>query len=179
MAADDGAVGGASTGAPTEVETLGEERTMSLAASIAGALRAGDVVTLAGELGAGKTRFVKGLARGLGHDERAVHSPTYVVAHEYEGANARLPLVHVDAYRLRGELDADRLATDLGLDEAALDEVVVAIEWPEHGPGLGELATVRVSLTHAGEERRRVSVSWVGERRKLGEAIAAWREAAG
>jgi tRNA threonylcarbamoyladenosine biosynthesis protein TsaE len=100
--------------------TSSEAETRALAASIAPALRVGDVVVLAGELGAGKTTFAKGLAAGLGVTE-TVTSPTFTIVQQYEG---RVPLAHVDVYRL------ERLQElhDLGFDEL-LEGSVVIVEW--------------------------------------------------
>jgi tRNA threonylcarbamoyladenosine biosynthesis protein TsaE len=112
---------------PADTEALGER--------LAAELGPGDLVVLAGPLGAGKTVFVRGLARGLGVTG-AVTSPTFVIAREHRpGPGGRVPLVHVDAYRLgmggissRDELDDLDLDTDLA-------EAVVAVEW---GEGLAE-----------------------------------------
>ena len=90
--------------------TESEEQTSAVARELAGGLAAGDVVLLEGNLGAGKTAFVRGLADGLGIDISEVSSPTFTLVHEYRGG--RLTLYHVDLYRL------DRAATeDLGLEE--------------------------------------------------------------
>jgi tRNA threonylcarbamoyladenosine biosynthesis protein TsaE len=101
--------------------------TRALGAQIAGMVRPGDLIVLDGPLGAGKTVFVQGLAAGLGASGR-VTSPTFVIARVHDGG--RLPLVHVDAYRLTGRLEVDDL--DLDTDLAA---AVVAVEW---GAGLVE-----------------------------------------
>ena len=90
-------------------------------------LSAGSVVLLAGDLGAGKTAFVRGLADGLGLDPAEVTSPTFTLIQEYRGG--RLPLFHVDLYRLKpAEVD------DLGLDEMTVSGGVMAIEWPDRLP---------------------------------------------
>lgn len=97
---------------------------MAVARQLATTLSAGDVLLLSGELGAGKTAFVRGLASGLGIDEEDVSSPTFTLVHEYRGG--RLTLYHVDLYRL------DRAAADdLGLDELGVADGVLAIEWPD------------------------------------------------
>jgi tRNA threonylcarbamoyladenosine biosynthesis protein TsaE len=97
---------------------------MAVARQVAASLSAGDVLLLSGNLGAGKTAFVRGLAQGLAINEDEVSSPTFTLVHEYRGG--RLTLYHVDLYRL------DRAATDdLGLDELGVADGVLAIEWPD------------------------------------------------
>src|SRR5688572_20019293 len=102
------------------------------AAEIGAGLAAGDVVALIGDLGAGKTEFVKGLARGLGADEEGVTSPTFTIVQSYRGGRATLH--HVDLYRIE---DAAELQ-HLGLDDLYRDDAVVAVEWfdrfPTHAP---------------------------------------------
>ena len=101
-----------------------EEDTRRFAAHLATRLTAGSMLLLSGDLGAGKTAFVKGLAEGLGVDPAEVTSPTFTLVHEYRGG--RLPLIHVDLYRLdRADLD------EIGLDADAAMEAVLAIEWAE------------------------------------------------
>lgn len=99
--------------------TAGADDTRRLAATVAGALRVGDVLSLTGELGAGKTCFVQGAAAALGVTER-VTSPTFLLRREYEG---RVPIVHLDVYRL----DTLQEAAELGLDE--VHRSVTFIEW--------------------------------------------------
>ena len=103
------------------------EDTRALGVELAGLLRAGDLVVLVGPLGAGKTALTQGIGAGLGVRE-PVTSPTFVIARVHRGG--RLPLVHVDAYRLGSVADVD----DLDLD-AATEESVTVVEW---GQGLGE-----------------------------------------
>lgn len=108
------------------VETRGEDETKALGASLAALLTGGEVLCLMGELGAGKTTFVQGLAQGLGIAEGVI-SPTFVLVREYAG---RLPLFHVDAYRLQG-LPADEVQRQIGLWDYAERGGVVAIEWAD------------------------------------------------
>lgn len=104
--------------------TRTEEETEHVACALAAGLRAGDIVLLYGDLGAGKTAFVRGLALGLGIEPADVSSPTFTLVHEYHGG--RVCLYHADLYRL------DRAATeDLGLEEMGVDDGVLAIEWPD------------------------------------------------
>jgi tRNA threonylcarbamoyladenosine biosynthesis protein TsaE len=103
--------------------THSEGETAAVARALAATLHAGDVLLLSGDLGAGKTAFVRGLAEGLGVASEDVSSPTFTLVQEYRGG--RLPLYHADLYRL------DRAATDdLGLEEMGQDGVL-AIEWPD------------------------------------------------
>jgi tRNA threonylcarbamoyladenosine biosynthesis protein TsaE len=109
-----------------EVITHSEEETAEAGRRLAARLHTGAVVLLSGDLGAGKTAFVRGLAAGLGIDPDEVSSPTFTLVQEYRGG--RLPLYHVDLYRLQAaEVD------DLGLDELTVDGVM-AIEWPDRLP---------------------------------------------
>ena len=106
------------------VTTQSEDDTAALGRELAAALNAGDVLLLYGDLGAGKTAFVRGLAEGLGVDRSEVSSPTFTLIQEYRGG--RLTLFHVDLYRINDPRELD----DLGLDEIA-EEGVLAIEWSE------------------------------------------------
>jgi tRNA threonylcarbamoyladenosine biosynthesis protein TsaE len=130
--------------------TRSEQETAAVATALAEALRAGDILLLSGNLGAGKTAFVRGLAEGLGIDPREVSSPTFTLVHEYRGG--RLTLYHVDLYRL------DRAATDdLGLDELGVDDGVLAIEWPDRlTHSLAGATTVRIEIVD--DTTRRISI---------------------
>lgn len=103
--------------------TRSEEETIAFARAFASELRPGSVVLLVGDLGAGKTTFVRGLALGLGLDADAVSSPTFTLIQEHRGHRS---LYHVDLYRLQGaEIE------DLGLEELSAGDAIVAIEWAE------------------------------------------------
>ena len=139
--------------------------TLKLGRAIGAMCAVGDVVALDGELGAGKTQLVRGLAEGLGLDPRQVSSPTFVFMQEYLPASTQGDspvLVHMDAYRLEG---AEDLAT-LGWDDGLLDGAVLAVEWAERiadhlGPD-----RLQVTLEHAGDSARQVEIeaagTWVG-----------------
>jgi tRNA threonylcarbamoyladenosine biosynthesis protein TsaE len=130
------------------IVTHSEGETAALARDLASRLRAGDVLLLSGDLGAGKTAFVRGLADGLGIDPELVSSPTFTLIHEYRGPG--LTLYHADLYRL------DRaVPEDLGLEDSR--DGVLAIEWPErlaHDlPG-----AMRVTIDLVSETDRRISL---------------------
>ena len=125
------------------ITTHSESETAALGRELGATLSAGDVVLLVGDLGAGKTAFVRGLAEGLGVHRDEVSSPTFTLVQEYRGG--RLPLFHVDLYRL----DDPRELDDLGLDEIAEDGVL-AIEWAEKLTGDARLVgDARLGLEHA------------------------------
>jgi tRNA threonylcarbamoyladenosine biosynthesis protein TsaE len=109
---------------PSDTLTRSEGETRALARAWSANLAAGDVLLVSGDLGAGKTAFVRGLAEGLGVGGDEVSSPTFALVHEYRGG--RLALFHADLYRLEGAA-----AEDLGLEELGADDGVLAIEWPE------------------------------------------------
>jgi tRNA threonylcarbamoyladenosine biosynthesis protein TsaE len=131
-----------------------ELETRAVAAALASRLHPGDVLLLHGDLGTGKTAFVRGLAAGLGLDPDEVTSPTFTLVHEYRGG--RLPIVHVDLYRLGGT-DLD----EIGLDEGLARAGVVAIEWAERLTWAGTDA-IRVQISDRGGDRRDIVVT-VGE----------------
>jgi tRNA threonylcarbamoyladenosine biosynthesis protein TsaE len=108
-------------------------------------------VLLSGELGAGKTTFVRGLARGLGADPEEVASPTFVLLTQYPG---RIVLHHADLYRLRGGGDEQ----ELGLEELPGPHGVLAVEWSERLGSLPWPRALRVTIEHAGGDARRVRV---------------------
>ena len=124
---------------------------MAVAAETAAAFKGGEVVLLSGELGAGKTAFVRGLARGLGADPDDVASPTFVLLTAYPG---RLTLHHADLYRLRGNGDE----RELGLEELPGPGGVLAVEWAERLGDMPWRTVVRVRLEHAGDDFRRLVI---------------------
>lgn len=133
----------------TERVTRSEEETARAGRDLAGTLAAGDVLLLSGNLGAGKTAFVRGLAEGLGADPDDVSSPTFTLIHEYRGG--RLRLYHADLYRL-----ARAATADLGIEELGVQDGVLAIEWPDRlsHPIAGARA---ITIEITGEHTRRIS----------------------
>jgi tRNA threonylcarbamoyl adenosine modification protein YjeE len=117
-----------------------------IAADFARSLNAGDIVALSGELGAGKTTFVRAAVLAL-HGAEQASSPTFVFRHTYPGTP---PVEHLDLYRL----DDPAEAAELGLHEAFEGDAIVFVEWPERLPGLLPAGTIRVSLTGAGDGPR-------------------------
>jgi tRNA threonylcarbamoyladenosine biosynthesis protein TsaE len=132
-------------------ETHSDAETEALGAQLGGSLKGGEVVLLSGDLGAGKTVFVRGLARGLGLDPDEVASPTFVLLTTYPGAR---PLHHADLYRLHGNGDE----TELGLEELPGPNGVLAIEWAERLSFRPWSTCVEVHLSHAGDDARRVVI---------------------
>ena len=147
------------------------EETKAIAAAVATQLRAGDVVALSGDLGAGKTCFVQGAAAALDVRE-PVTSPTFVLVREYDG---RYPIRHLDVYRL-GNLQE---LTDLGFEELIDPSTLVFIEW---GDAVGPLLpdeVVEVVIRDEGEDTRRIDVHARGARwnkrlAAVSDAVAAW-----
>ena len=117
------------------------DETVALGRTVAATLRPGDVLALCGELGAGKTHFVKGLAAGLGATA-SVTSPTFTLIHEYPGG--RLPLFHFDFYRL----DEEDEALKIGLDEYLDGDGACVIEWADKFPALLPPHTRWLRFTH-------------------------------
>ena len=141
------------------LELNSEDQTRRLGEALGLATSAGLVVGLIGELGAGKTRFVQGVAAGLGVDHADVNSPTFILIQEYEG---RLPLYHFDAYRLR---DTDEFL-ELGADEYMSGDGVCLIEWADRVADVlpRDRVTIRIEIT--GETQRTTRVSAGGPRSK-------------
>ena len=127
--------------------TRSTDETLELARAVGELLRPGDVISLVGDLGAGKTVFARGLARALGVTELVV-SPTFTIVREYEG---RVPLVHVDVYRI----DALQELHDLGFEEVVRDDAVTIVEWGDMIDGLlpGDRLDIRLTPGAVDDER--------------------------
>ena len=138
---------------PASDQTTGPDETEAVGANVAKGLRAGDVVLVEGELGAGKTTFVRGAVRALGATV-PVTSPTFTIGQRYP---APVPVAHLDLYRISdiGAEDPELLADYLAPD------TITFVEWPSHGErevtALGRVAA-RVRIEHAGGDRRRVTI---------------------
>lgn len=137
-------------------ESNSEAETEAIAAQLALDLKGGDVIFLEGDLGAGKTAFVRGLARGLGAPEDAVASPTFVIQTTYPCASGRL-LHHADLYRLASELGAE----DVGLFDLPGERDILAIEWAARMRSYPWREVTRVEITHGdkGDDHRRIKIS--------------------
>ena len=132
------------------METSSPEETEALAAELAGRLEPGDVVTVSGELGSGKTTFVRGACIALGVRER-VTSPTYTIGHRYHGERGEVS--HLDLYRFEGVS-----AAEWGDLEPYFDNAIAFVEWPEAGAGVLPSPRFAVRLRHADDARRAVSI---------------------
>ena len=128
------------------IETESEKETETLGEHLASYLAPGDILALYGELGAGKTCLVRGIARGLGIDESCVASPSFTLINEYPG---RVSLIHLDGYRL----DSAEAFQELGLEDYFEGEGILVIEWAEKVPDLPE-------------ERIDIAIQWVDENRR-------------
>lgn len=152
--------------------TTSVDDTRDLAAEVAALAAPGDLIVLAGDLGTGKTAFAQGFARGLGVEE-PVTSPAFILVHTYEG---RLPLVHLDVYRL----ETMQELVDLGIAELLDDGAVTLIEWGDAvAPGLpADFLEIRLEAGAGPDDRlfsiRTVGPGWPPRARALKEAVAKW-----
>jgi tRNA threonylcarbamoyladenosine biosynthesis protein TsaE len=155
--------------------TASVDATRALGAALAPLARPGDVVVLAGDLGAGKTAFTQGFARGLGVDD-VVTSPTFTLVRTYAG---RLPLHHLDVYRLAHLQEAE----DLGVAEM-VDGAVTLVEWGDAVRSVLPADRLEIELTFGdGDDDRRVDLApvgktWIERRAALAAAVEPWREGA-
>lgn len=162
----------------THATTTGVDQTRALGAAVSSLARAGDLLLLAGDLGAGKTAFTQGFARGLGVTGRVV-SPTFTIARHYQGTS--LTVHHLDVYRL----DHLQEAIDLGLAELIDDDSgVTLIEWGDVVvPTLpADFLEIRIAYGFGDDERifslHPVGSGWSARRHALDEVLAPWQGAA-
>lgn len=135
------------------------EFTVAMGRVIGAAALTGDVIALVGELGAGKTQMVRGLAEGAGIDPAAVASPTYVLVHEYEPPPGKPVLVHIDAYRLHTAGDLESIGWTANGGGELRQNAIVIVEWADRiGVNIGDDAFT-ITLTHSGDTSRDITVS--------------------
>jgi tRNA threonylcarbamoyladenosine biosynthesis protein TsaE len=139
-----------------KINSRSVQQTQELGAQLGKILRAGDVVALQGELGAGKTNFVQGLARGLGIAED-VNSPTFILANEYY--SGRLPLFHIDAYRVSDAAEAE----GFGLDDYLNGNGATVIEWAERVRAALPRDVLWIQFEYAGENERALQFHALGK----------------
>ena len=134
------------TGSPVDTITLGKK--------IGENLVGGEVISLVGNLGSGKTHLIKGIAEGLGVDQGGeVNSPTFVLVNEYTGPEVRLDIYHIDAYRLDSVAEFEML----GFDDLCYDRSVVLIEWADKvESALAGVNPILIELTHISEIQRKI-----------------------
>lgn len=140
------------------VPSKSPSETIRIGKIIGGSLQAGDVVVLMGELGAGKTQLIKGLAEGAGVKKSAyVSSPSFTLINEYVG---RVPFYHIDLYRLREEKEAE----ELGLEELFQGDGITAIEWADRIPSLLPAEHLRIQMHYMTRQTRSIELMAIGER---------------
>jgi tRNA threonylcarbamoyladenosine biosynthesis protein TsaE len=151
--------------APMEWMTRTDEETRAVGEALGRRLAPGDVVCLAGPLGAGKTTLAQGIAHGLGVAE-VVNSPTFTLVQEYAG---RWPVYHLDVYRLRGPEEA----VDLAIEELRAAGGVLLIEWPERIASLLPTDRLEIHLEPQGDARRLTAIGHGPRGRALADALEA------
>jgi tRNA threonylcarbamoyladenosine biosynthesis protein TsaE len=132
--------------------------TIQIGKSIGSLLLPGDVVALVGELGTGKTQFIKGLAVGVGIGKPTyISSPSFTLINEYKG---KIPFYHIDLFRLRAEKEAE----DLGLEEYFQSEGITAIEWADRIPSLLPREMLWIQISYTGKNTRSLEIIGKGKR---------------
>ncbi len=159
-----------------EIQTNSADETVLVGAAVGRCCIAGDIVALQGELGAGKTQFVRGLARGMGIDPRQVSSPTFVLMQEYEPigkAKDQTLLVHIDAYRITSPEDLASIGW-VGHGRELREQAVVAVEWASLiKPALGD-DVLWVEVSHAPHGRRillSAKGTWLAKMKVLSDCL--------
>jgi tRNA threonylcarbamoyladenosine biosynthesis protein TsaE len=139
------------------IQTKSASETIRLGKRIGGLLRSGDVVALVGELGAGKTQFIKGLAEGAGVGKPTyISSPSFTLINEYPGS---IPFYHVDLFRLEREKEAE----ELGLEDYFEGDGITAIEWADKIPSLLPREMLLIHIVYTGENTRFIEVTGKGK----------------
>lgn len=135
----------------TPIESSSVEETIKAGFEFGKQLEPGDVVCLEGDLGAGKTHFVKGVASYFGIDPESVSSPTYTLIHEYSGD---LPVYHFDCYRLKSEQEA----LEIGAEEYFYGEGICLVEWPGIIDSLIPEEAIRINISHVSDSKRSIHI---------------------
>jgi tRNA threonylcarbamoyladenosine biosynthesis protein TsaE len=135
-------------------DTKSEQDTIDFAKQFAQTLTTPSMILLEGELGAGKTCFVRGLCEGLGGDSRQVSSPTFAIMQEYDIANNKR-LVHIDAYRLSSEDELESIGWDELLED---NEAIIAIEWPLRIKNAVPKNATTIIIEHVSETSRQITI---------------------
>lgn len=146
------------------IQTHSEQETEAAGEALAKTLPEGAVIALYGDLGAGKTAFVRGMARGLGLTDR-VSSPTFTIVNEYLGGDK--PLFHFDMYRLSGPEEL----FGVGWDDYLTRGGVIAVEWSENVEAAFEGTELRVRLTRLGDETREIEIEMPGSMEEITSGI--------
>jgi tRNA threonylcarbamoyladenosine biosynthesis protein TsaE len=133
-------------------ESTSVEQTEAIAADLASKLTGAELIALEGDLGAGKTQFVRGIVKGLNGDGRSVSSPTFVLLNVYDGG--RLTVFHLDAYRVHGAEDFEAI----GFTELLEQGGVIAVEWPQRIAALLPVKRITVRITATDETQRRIEI---------------------
>ncbi|MBN2588908.1 MAG: tRNA (adenosine(37)-N6)-threonylcarbamoyltransferase complex ATPase subunit type 1 TsaE [Sedimentisphaerales bacterium] len=136
------------------IVTDSPQETIELGRKIGSMLKGGEVIALTGQLGAGKTHLIKGIAAGAGaEDSDTVNSPTFVIVNEYQG---RLDIYHIDAYRLESIAEFEVL----GFDDYCYPNSIVVIEWADKiEAALKTINYIRIELEHSGESTRKININ--------------------
>ncbi|MBQ28135.1 MAG: tRNA (adenosine(37)-N6)-threonylcarbamoyltransferase complex ATPase subunit type 1 TsaE [Nitrospiraceae bacterium] len=137
-------------------ETTGPDQTRHIGNTLGKTLSGGEVLAITGDLGAGKTCLIQGIAQGLGIASSDITSPTFTLIHEHEG---RIPLFHIDLYRLEKPTEVEAI----GLEEYFSRDGVTAIEWAERATPLLPQNRVDITLSHEGGNNRRITITKKGE----------------
>lgn len=161
----------ASTAAAMNLTLSSRSETEALGKTIGGVLVGGELLALIGEIGAGKTTLIRGIAAGLGVPPASVSSPTFVLIHEYRG---RLPFIHIDLYRLNNCAEAGAI----GLEDYLTGPAVTAIEWADRFLALFPEDRLEVRLSHWSLDMRRVCLAAQGpqSRALLTRIKLAWQQ---
>lgn len=142
--------------------TTSAKQTQVLGARLAEHVQTGDLIGLIGELGTGKTQFVRGMASVLSTDEAPVSSPTFVMIHEYPPRPGRTLLVHIDAYRLTSLEDLESIGgtpgSEHGFSEELFENAALVVEWADRFEDVLGQPILQVCLTHEGEQERGIEI---------------------